>query len=307
MGRGSWVLGHLLTVLAVYPKQAVIRAEFPHLKRRQILRPAPTSLRLAAFVLATVFLAPTASSQTSLAPQSPSGQSVTPVFEGWYRNADGTYSISFGYLNRNGAEQMQVPIGDGNFIAPGLPNQGQPTAFAARRQWGVFAVVVPADFGTKSVVWTLKDRGQTFAIPGSLKPDWEIDAIQGEASTDNTPPMLRFSSTGPEGRGPRGVTVGPLRATVGKAIELTVDAVDDGKTKAPVDLTWFAHQGPGDVAFGTVTNRLTPTGGTGRTTATFARAGEYVIRVRANDSNVMTAGHAQCCWTNSFVKVVVTP
>ena len=274
------------------------------------MRPAPVSRLYASFVLATALvalIAPTASSQTSLAPQSPSGQSVTPVFEGWYRNADGTYSISFGYLNRNGTEQMQVPIGDGNFIAPGAANQGQPSAFAARRQWGVFAVVVPADFGTKSVVWTLKDRGQTFAIPGSLKPDWEIDAIQGEASTDNTPPMLRFSSTGPEGRGPRGVTVGPLLATVGKAIELTVDAVDDGKTKAPVDLTWFAHQGPGDVKFGTVTNRLTPTGGTGRTTATFARAGEYVIRVRANDSNVMTAGHAQCCWTNSFVEVVVTP
>lgn len=271
------------------------------------MRPAPVSLVYAASILVSAIPAPTVSAQAPLAPQSPSGQSVTPVFEGWYRNADGTYSISFGYLNRNGVERMQVPIGESNFIAPGPANQGQPTMFAARRHWGVFAVVVPADFGSKSVVWTLKDRGQTFAIPGSLKPDWEIDAIQGEASADNTPPMLRFQPSGAEGRGPLGVTVGPLRATAGKPIELTVEVIDDAKTKAPVDLTWFAHQGPGGVAFSPVTNRLTPTGGTGRTGATFAQAGEYLIRIRANDSNVMTAGHAQCCWTNSFVKVVVTP
>lgn len=271
------------------------------------MRPAQLVLLVASYVVASVFVAPAAVSQSSLAPVSPSGQSVTPVFEGWYRNADGTYSLSFGYFNRNAAEQMVVAIGDSNFIAPGAPNQGQPTSFSSRRHWGVFAVVVPADFGSKSVVWTLKNRGQTFAIPGSLKPDWEIDAIQGEASADNTPPALRFSPTGAEGRGPLGVTAGPLRATVGQPMQLTVEAVDDGKTKSPVVLTWFAHQGPGDVTFGTATNRLTPAGGSGRTTATFARAGEYVIRVRANDLNAMTAGHAQCCWTNGFVKVVVTP
>ena len=33
-----------------------------------------------------------------------SGQTVTPVFEGWYRNPDGTFSISFGYFNRNAEE-----------------------------------------------------------------------------------------------------------------------------------------------------------------------------------------------------------
>lgn len=271
------------------------------------MRPVRVRLLSALCILATVYVAPPAVSQASLAPVSPSGQSVTPVYEGWYHNADGTFTLSFGYFNRNGVEQMRVPIGDSNFVAPGPQNQGQPTTFSPRRHWGVFAVVVPADFGTKSIVWTLKDRGQTFAIPGSLKPDWEIDAIQGEAGSNNTPPALRFSANGAQGRGPLGVTVGPLRTTVGKALELTVDVVDDGNTKAPVTLTWFSHQGPKDVAFGSATNRLTPTGGTGRTTATFSEAGEYVIRVLANDLNAMTAGHAQCCWTNGFVKVVVTP
>lgn len=255
--------------------------------------------------------------QRSLAPTSPSGQSVTPVFEGWYRNPDGTYSLSFGYFNRNAAERMDVAIGDSNFVSPGAPNQGQPTSFEPRRHWGVFAVVVPADFGNKKVTWTLRDRGQIFAISGSLNPDWQIDAIEGEASADDTPPALRFASGGPTGMGPLGVTSGPLRVAVGKPLTLTVEVKDDGKTGAtgangvrvgtPVDLTWFKHQGPGDVTFGTPTTRLTPTGGTGTTTATFARAGDYVVRVRANDSPMTSAGHAQCCWSNGFITVTVTP
>ncbi len=264
-----------------------------------------------------VFLPQTGRAQRSLAPTSPSGQSVTPVFEGWYRNRDGTYSLSFGYYNRNSTERMDVAVGDENFVSPGPPNQGQPTSFSPRRHWGVFAVVVPADFGNKKVTWTLKDRGQTFAIAGSLKLDWQIDALEGEASSDNTPPALSFSAGGPEGRGPLGVIVGPLTIAVGKPLALTVTVKDDAKTGSvgrggvrtgtPVDLTWFKHQGPGDVVFSAPTNRLTPTGGTGSTMATFSRAGDYVVRIRANDSSVAGAGHSQCCWTNSFIKVTVTP
>lgn len=255
--------------------------------------------------------------QLSLSAVRPSGQTVTPVFEGWYRNPDGTYSLSFGYLNRNSAERVDIPIGDSNFVSPGAPSRGQPTHFAPRRHWGVFAVVVPADFGEKKVTWTLKDRGQTFAITGSLREDWQIDALEGEASADNTPPALRFTADGPVGRGPLGVTVGPLLTAVGKPLTLTVIASDDAKTGAtnaqgvwvgtPVDITWFKHQGDGEVVFSAPTTRLSPRGGSATTTATFQRAGEYVIRVRANDTAVAGAGHSQCCWSNSFVKVTVAP
>src|SRR5688500_7011440 len=100
-------------------------------------------------------LAIPAASQELLTPIRAAGQTVTPVFEGWYRNPDGTYSISFGYFNRNASEVLQIPIGPNNSIAPGDANQGQPTSFQPRRHWGVFAVTVPADFGEKKVVWTL--------------------------------------------------------------------------------------------------------------------------------------------------------
>ena len=257
-----------------------------------------------------------ARAQLPLATPKASGQTVTPAYEGWYRNPDGTFSLSFGYYSRNSEEVVEVPIGPDNFIAPGDANQGQPTRFQPRRHWGVFAVRVPADFGPKTVTWTLKIRGATYAIPGGLHPNWQIDALEGEAGSGNTPPTLRFDAKGPAGSGPFGITAGPLAAVPGVPVSLTVWASDDGRASTsvgsagrgavPVTLTWFEHQGPGRVTFNPDTARVPIDGGQAATTATFAEAGDYIVRVRANDaSGVANAGHAQCCWTNGFVKVRV--
>jgi hypothetical protein len=255
--------------------------------------------------------------QQTLAPVREAGQTVTPVFEGWYRNPDGTFSLSFGYLNRNSREVVEIPVGDDNRMSPGGPNRGQPTRFEPRRHWGVFAVTVPADFGDKTIIWAINFRGQTYAIPGSLKRGWEIDALVGEADTGNQPPVLRFDSAGPGGSGPAGIMGSTLNVAVGQPLEVTVWANDDGKSSssiasdgnkdAPVVLTWFKHQGPGDVKWSTATPTPDRASGKATTTATFSAPGEYVLRVRANDASGVTgAGHAQCCWTNGFVKVTVT-
>jgi hypothetical protein len=271
---------------------------------------------IALAALAFELVAPVAGAQLPLTPVKASGQTVTPVFEGWYKNPDGSYSISFGYYNRNTDEAMEIPVGSDNSVYPGDPNQGQPTHFEPRRHWGVFAVRVPADFGDKKVVWTLKNRGETVSIPGSLHPNWEIDALQGEAGSGNTPPVLKFDLAGPEGSGPGGVTAGPLTTGVGKPLTVTVWAKDDGKAVAsvarsgrggaPPTLAWFKHQGPGTVTFSDKAPAVGGADGKATTTVTFSEPGEYVLRVRANDaSGLANAGHAQCCWTNGFVKVVV--
>ncbi len=244
------------------------------------------------------------------------GQSVSPAYEGWYRNPDGTYTMSFGYYNRNTAEVVEIPVGKNNFVTPGAPNQGQPTEFHPRRHWGVFGVRVPADFGTKEVVWTLSFRDATYAIPGTLHQNWQIDALEGEAGSGNTPPVLRFADTGPEGRGPMGITGGPVTGAAGQPITLTVWGRDDGKgatsvasagrgTPVPTTIAWFKHQGPGKVTFDPATGRIAAAGGQLTTRAVFSTPGDYVVRARANDSSVAGAGHAQCCWTNGFLKVSI--
>ena len=266
-------------------------------------------------LFALALSAPSSSgAQLSLSPSTPSGQSASPAYEGWYKNQDGSFSLSFGYYNRNDVEVLYAPIGPDNSISPGDLNQGQPAYFYPRRNWGVFAVKVPANFDVKAkVVWNVKIRGKSYAIPGSLNKDWQIDALEGEAGSDNTPPALSFTEGGPEARGPGGATFGPLTASVGKPITIDITAKDDGHSAGtvrggvPVALAWFTHQGPVEVKFGTPTARLTPTGGKSSTTATFSKPGDYIVRVRATDSAMASAGHAQCCWTNAFVKVRVTP
>ena len=247
------------------------------------------------------------------------GQTVTPAFEGWYRNPDGTFSISFGYYNRNAQELVSVPIGAANRVEPGAPNQGQPTVFHPGRHWGVFAVKVPADFGSKEVTWTLSVRGAAYAIPGHLRPNWEIDALQGEAGSGNSPPALKFDAGGAEGSGPLGVSAGPVQAVVNTPVALRVWARDDGKPSGgvgragrggvPVTVTWFAHQAPdgaGAVTFSPPSARVAVTGAEAATQATFTTPGDYIVRVRANDaSGIAGAGHAQCCWTNGFLRVAV--
>ena len=40
---------------------------------------------------------------------------------------------------------------------------------------------------------------------------------------------------------------------------------------------------------------------------TFSEPGDYLVRVRATDSSITEAGHAQCCWTNAYLRVTVKP
>jgi len=47
------------------------------------------------------------------------GQSVAPVYEGFDINADGSYNMWFGYMNRNEEESIDIPTGAANAFEPG--------------------------------------------------------------------------------------------------------------------------------------------------------------------------------------------
>ena len=95
-----------------------------------------------------------------------SGQSVTPAYEGWWQNPDGSYNLLFGYFNRNTKEIFDIPIGPNNHFDRGPVDQGQPTHFLPRRQKGVCTVTVPKDFGVKNLVWTIAANGKTLSRSG---------------------------------------------------------------------------------------------------------------------------------------------
>lgn len=252
--------------------------------------------------------------QTPLGYVTARGSTVTPAYEGWYGNDDGSITLSWGFYNRNSEEVIEIPLGPDNFIVPAQFDGTQPTHFTASRQWGTFGVVLPGDYDGAPVAWTLKIRGKTFTVPANLAAEWEIDALDGEAD-GNAAPRLALAQDGPWFAGPGG-RYGDASAGVGRPIRLEVWAKDDGSPSVsigspgrpgvPVTLTWFKHSGPGGVTFAESSAEIPVEGGMMATTATFAAPGEYVLRVRANDaSGVSSAGHSQCCWSNAFVRVTV--
>src|SRR5215216_5313339 len=129
---------------------------------RSAMRPAPVlaTVTVAAVVVISAWRV-SAQGPLPLEPIKDRGQSITGAFEGWYKNADGTYSLLVGYMNRNRLETLDVPVGPNNRIDPGGPDMGQPTHFLPRRNWGVFVIKVPADFGKTRLTWTLTTNGQT--------------------------------------------------------------------------------------------------------------------------------------------------
>ena len=199
-----------------------------------------------------------------------SGQNIAPAYEGWEKNADGSFNLVFGYFNRNWEEEIDVPVGAANTIDPGGPDRGQPTHFLPRRNRFVFRIRVPADFGTRELVWTLTTNGKTERAYATLKPDYFIDdtvimANNGAAGMGGADPRLK-------GNMPPVLTIdGPTTRTVkvGEAVTLTAVATDDKippprpmpplnpgvATRFTVDsatglrLSWFVSRGKGNVVF----------------------------------------------------------
>ena len=255
-----------------------------------------------ALAVALIFAAATsASAQVRYA----TGQNVAPAFEGWERNPNGTFTMVFGYLNRNYEEEVDIPIGPNNTIEPG-GDRGQPTHFYSRRQRFVFRVAVPKDWDkNRKMVWTLTAHGRTDVAKGWLQPEWELNpgvisenSGAGVVDYDNQPPSVTAGS--------------PAQTiTLPNTVPLTVSATDDGLPKPrprrppvadvnpaanvlnpdpPVRrpeglrIKWIQYRGPGKVTFdpdsvpAVYGKPVTLT-----TRANFSAPGTYVLRAIASD------------------------
>jgi len=231
-----------------------------------------------------------------------SGQGVAPVYEGFDINADGSYNMWFGYMNRNYEEEIDVPVGPDNSFEPGA-DRGQPTHFTPRRHKDVFSVSVPKDFGSQTLTWTLVVRGDLQKVVGTLKPVWQIDRVRttrggsSERISSNVPPVVQIQPSA------------QALPTPG-ALTLTVSATDDGlpqRRGQPVGMTvlWAKYRGPGPVTFGARESRVAE--GKSATTALFREPGEYVLQAVVDDGSGESAGNFgyHCCWTNAQVKISV--
>lgn len=240
------------------------------------------------------------------------GQSIQPVFEGWSRNPDGSFSMWFGYLNRNYEERLRIPVGPDNGFLGG-EDLGQPEYFQTRRQQFAFKVTVPATWPKdKDLVWTVKANGVTLRAYGSLWPVWEIDQNTISANRGartavdfDEPPNLPPQIVSP----PQDLT-----AALGSSLAVTVSVSDDGNPKRRADrgarvagikpgsargagadqdqpplreslrVTWIQWKGPGTATFEPAVVRVAE--GKAATRVTFDKPGTYVLRAYAEDARI---------------------
>src|SRR5581483_6012122 len=155
------------------------------------------------------------------------GSSVTPAFEGWYYDKDGSQRFLVGYFNRNMKQEFDIPVGPNNHIDPGGPDQGQPTHFQSGRQWGIVSIKVPKDLGDKKLTWTIVANGFTNSITLHTKADYIVEPFE-DAASKNTPPKIKFAENGPIFTGPPTVNAETLTATTGAPLTLTTWVTDEG-------------------------------------------------------------------------------
>ncbi len=191
----------------------------------------------AALILATALL-----SQLSFAQTYTRGQHVEPAFEGWRPNDDGTFNMMFGYMNENWEETPDVPVGDDNNFSPGEADRGQPTHFLPRRNRFTFEVTVPADWGDKELVWTLRVNGVERKAYATLRQDYLVDNMVIASETGS----LGAGTSSPESRAnvpPVAEVIGDNIRTVraGQPITIQTQVTDDGLPE-PTDPVEEARQ-----------------------------------------------------------------
>jgi len=275
------------------------------------------------------------SADGQMLPSSPKkafGASISPAFEGWYDNADGSHTFLIGYYNRNWSSEIDVPIGPNNRFEPGEPDRGQPTHFLANRGFGMFTITVPKNTpATEKLWWTLTANGVTQRVSFYMSPDYNITPQQASEESPggkhNTPPVLRFSETGPAIQNPIATLAAaiPLSAITGTPLPLKYWVEDDALyasgsnapiEKAPkiVEVIVSKYRGPGSVTIAKDQAVLTtlqggkpaePYAGTGSTVVTFSEPGDYFLHVTVNDLSGPGGGATGCCWTTTLLKVAV--
>lgn len=313
--------------------------------------------RATALVAVLVAMAPVGTEAQSLPlrPRQVGGYPLVPFMEGWFDNGDGTYTISYGYLDRN-PEPMYIPIGPDNTLDPANFNGMQPTRFETGHQRGIFTVTVSAEQARSDIWWRLTANGEQTEVPGRITSGtYELDTRPRPHGT--VAPVIRFEPDGPATQNPHGmvwsrvptVRVGELLPITVHVEDVSVRDPDDRRFREPLDisLSYFTHQAPGDVAIEWVAHPDNPSappppagraggagdgatagGGTGRggaapradrqtiegpggtsmVQARFPMAGEWVIRIQADQFSQApdSAAADQCCWTNAYIRVRVT-
>ena len=111
---------------------------------------------------------------------------LSPTFNGWTENPDGTSTMYFGYINRR-AFPVEVALGNDNAVRPGSGDAGQPTYFLPGQHHKVFSIVVKGNKTPQNYIWTLAKDGVTQTAVAKLVSIYGIGGTEEEEQEAETP------------------------------------------------------------------------------------------------------------------------
>jgi hypothetical protein len=179
----------------------------------------------------------------------------------------------------------------------------------------------------KLTLWA-KDHGNTYDPEEALPPEQRSARGRGARGRGNADPNAAAPDADANARGAAGRGAAPNAAAAargGRGADQNFDLSaaqqrgtgsqnrggGRGGGQAPdVTVTWKVHRGETPVKFADAVIRLSNQGNPdavmeATTTATFTKAGEYILRAQVNDDSGDGGGGEQCCWTNALVRVNV--
>ena len=222
----------------------------------------------------------------------PSAQPTQPIYlqyDGFVRNKDGSFVLSFGYFNLNSAD-VTVSPGEANSFTPGPADRNQPVRFLKGRHRFACSMVVDKAFDGK-LQWSVKFAGRTdITTAKPLDPLYELEMTSGKRAIagldlasapknlclNRAPSVAIVSPVGElnNGSSPAGAPGVTTRVDQEAAINALVE--DEGLPRgSTVTSAWKKVSGPGTVTFSDPA--------TGPTRAKFSAPGAYVLDLSATD------------------------
>ena len=209
-------------------------------------------------------------------------QPVYPAYDGFLKNPDGSYTLSFAYFSHN-ADVISIPPGPHNSFGPAPADRMQPISFKPGHWRFQCVMVVGPEFDGK-MKWTLDYAGtSTGTSERMLQSNWNL--VEGAAQLAkidyakvpkgvclNQRPTVRVLGVTARPNNPPVLTV-----ALNEELNLFGSVHDEGLPREKgLVVEWKMLKGPGTVTF------TIP--GAARTKATFSAPGLYELELTASDS-----------------------
>ncbi len=256
------------------------------LSRTFFLR-AAISMLAGLFFLGAAILMPSGSFGPDAAAQAT--QPIYLQYDGYVKNKDGTYTLSFGYFNLNHIAVSLQP-GEDNAFVPGPADRNQPVLFEKGRHRFACSIVVPADFDGK-LQWTVRIAGKTSTTTAkTLDPLYELE-LNSERRATSGLDLAKAPRGVCVNRAPAVQVINPLAdinagadtlaatsfaTRVDQELSLNGNVEDDGLPRGgKLTVSWKKNSGPGTVAFSDQSQPVTR--------VRFSAAGVYELELSATD------------------------